>query len=168
MQGTLLGKRWQEGLVTIGGGIGDNSSLTRLALIKEGLGVIASNPVMGIGLNNAITVLGKYAHNDYIELFVSTGLLGGFLYYSIFLVWWLKLLRIGKFEIDHNAKDIIALSKTFIVITLISNLLTVSYYDKALWIFQAILIGWAYHKEIQLKFEQEMHYYSLNELGCQA
>lgn len=170
-KGTYLNQRWDEGLSTLQGETGDNSSMQRLNFIKMGLGLIVSNPITGIGLNNFITIAGKYSHNDFIEIFVSTGLIGGFLYYSLYLIWWVRLSKIGKFEIDKYTECLIAFSKSFIIISLVSGMAHISYYDKTHWIFKAILIGWAYHQELQFKeqltFEMQEYYMNNNELEYQ-
>ena len=49
------------------------------------------------------------------------------------------------------------LIRTFIIVRLVSDVVTVNYNMKVDWILIAILAGWAYHKDHEIK-QQEMWY----------
>lgn len=73
----------------------DSSTEKRLSIIQEGLRMTAEHPIAGVGLYQfaAHSRLAGYAHNDYVEVAATTGLVGFLIYYSIFaLVAW-RLVR---------------------------------------------------------------------------
>lgn len=60
-------------------------------LIKEGLLLFSQRPFLGYGINNFRYYYGQktgiqtYTHNNFLELLVGVGLLGFFIYYSIYI-----------------------------------------------------------------------------------
>lgn len=67
---------------------GDNSSRIRQNMIQVGMEAFYQKPILGYGLNGFATIYGAfsgksvYAHNNYIEILVSTGLVGLVVYYA--------------------------------------------------------------------------------------
>jgi O-antigen ligase len=61
------------------------STNTRISMIKEGWFLFTKRPIIGYGLENyrLVSSFGTYSHNNYIELLVSTGLVGFIIYYSL-------------------------------------------------------------------------------------
>ena len=84
----LIGRRI-DALITFlkSGDTGDNSLVVRDDMIKMGWRYFDQNPWFGNGLNAFgnfyKSILGRvtYAHNNFIELLVSVGIIGTFLYY---------------------------------------------------------------------------------------
>lgn len=151
LKDSTLFERLIQSVYTLKGETGDTSSMERLNMFKTGLGLLFSNPLIGLGLQGFAAHYGKYSHNNYIEVFTGTGLPGGFLYYSVYLCLWLRLRRLKKWLSDPRDMDMLNMVKTFIIVRLVSDLAMVDYYSKPDWIFAAILIGWAYHKEHAIK-----------------
>lgn len=58
----------------------------RISLIEEGFSMFLNSPLLGIGLGSFSTFSssGLYAHNDYIEVLASTGIIGLALYLTIY------------------------------------------------------------------------------------
>ena len=122
----------------------DNSIQTRLALYEHALNLFRDNSIVGIGLENfkatrvgtgsVLEVVGKYAHSNYMEILVSTGIVGFTIYYLVFVSIAYKLFTL------RNVKML----KTdtlyyFLVILLFGGYLIydfahVSYYNKLSWI----------------------------------
>jgi O-antigen ligase len=151
LRDSLLFERLIQGVFTLKGETGDTSSMERFSMFQKGLKLIASNPLFGAGLQGFAAHYGRYSHNNIIEVFTATGLPGGFLYYSLYLFLWLRLRRLKKWLSEPRDIDMLNLVKTFIIVRLISEMATVNYYNKADWLFIAILVGWAYHKEHEVK-----------------
>jgi len=69
----------------------DSSSQVRIQMIKYGLEWISKSPFLGYGINNfrilynQISGIEVYSHSNYIELLIGIGLIGTFVYYSIFV-----------------------------------------------------------------------------------
>lgn len=93
-------------LSTIGGG--DTSTSQRFTAWKRSLQLLRENPLLGVGLGNWKVVVLKIenqiskdyiyqykAHNDFLEIPAETGIFGGLLFLSIFL------LLFGKFLVLH-------------------------------------------------------------------
>ncbi|MHC4525117.1 MAG: O-antigen ligase family protein, partial [Planctomycetota bacterium] len=151
LRDSLLFERLIQGVFTLKGETGDTSSMERMHMFQKGLKLIGSNPLFGAGLQGFAAHYGRFSHNNVIEVFTGAGLPGGFLYYSIYLFLWFRLRRLKKWFSEPRDIDMLNLVKTFIIVRLISDMATVSYYNKASWIFIAILVGWAYHKEHEVK-----------------
>lgn len=83
-----VGYRFESLLEALFAEGGDRSSLIRREMIEVGMQAFVSKPVLGHGLNGFSQVYGSvsgidvYAHNNYIELLVNTGLVGFLLYYG--------------------------------------------------------------------------------------
>lgn len=61
------------------------STSTRMTMIKEGLNFIKERPFLGYGLENyrVLSKYGTYSHNNYIEIAVTSGVIGLLIYYSL-------------------------------------------------------------------------------------
>lgn len=152
MQGTLLAERMAN-IEDIKYSEGEGSITSRKDMIKEGLYFIKNNPLLGIGINNFIvrSAYQKYSHNNYIEVTSGTGIPGGILYFSIYVALWLRLRRLGRYHLEPKAQEFINMGKTFLLMTVILDLVIVSYYTKINWILMAIIIGFTFHLEKSLK-----------------
>lgn len=77
-----------EGVINaiMGEGHIDASTAERMALIDTGLKLWEESPVLGHGINTftPLAGFGLYAHNNYIEEGVGLGIVGVFLWYSIY------------------------------------------------------------------------------------
>lgn len=64
----------------------DASTRQRMDLMKQGIRVWMEHPIGGVGWNNYryYNDAGLYAHNSYIELLASLGIVGFLLYYAMF------------------------------------------------------------------------------------
>jgi len=116
----------------------DNSTLIRQQMIEFGLTSFMERPLHGYGLNNFSVLYmnfsgeATYAHNNYVEILVSIGLIGFFLYYWIYAVVLFNfryLLRLKKYL---TKEDNLMYSVLFclILIKLLMDFAWVSYYEK--------------------------------------
>ena len=103
----------------------DRSYNDRLELIKTGFRLWKESPLIGHGFSQfaRISGYGGYAHNNYIEIAVSGGILGLFLFYSIHTILLIKSLR--------QPKPLRLRLFIFIFTILIVDMAFVSFYDKA-------------------------------------
>lgn len=153
----LAGTRMQERLDIMlqaretGGGGG--SIQARLVMMKEGLAIIKSHPLLGVGLNHfrVYSSTGMYSHNNYTEVFCNSGVPGGILYYSIFVVLWLRLRRLSKLPLEDKVKKFVNIAKAFVIMRLFIDTVTMSHSEKVSWIIVAILIGFSYQLEQKTK-----------------
>jgi O-antigen ligase len=160
VQNTFLAERLLKSKEVVAAGGGYGSTGERMSLIEEGIELVKSHPLTGIGLNNFRfhSSSGLYSHNNYIEVFSGSGLIIGMQYYLVFLFLWLRTRRLGKIVTDRRAKETVNLIKTFILLVLISDLAAVTYFSKAYWILFSIFIGWTYHTEKSLKSENLQYF----------
>lgn len=124
----LLETRFSLMFQTLEGDNGDNSSEERLSLILNGLEKFGENPLFGVGINNFSHYFGKYAHNNYVELLVDVGLIGTILFYSMYVILFRKLKRM-KTGLEKKY------SITIVILLLLMDMATVSYYNKLIMIF---------------------------------
>jgi O-antigen ligase len=149
--GTTLQERMEGAQVILKGGAGDQSSRTRLHLMLDGVKIITSNPIVGIGLDNFVVYKGWVSHSNSIEIFATTGIPGGLLYYTIFFILLRRLWRIRRNVYETEDLDFVNLALSFLFVHLITDIVNISYYSKIHWILIGILIGWSYWKENKLK-----------------
>lgn len=64
------------------------SDLNRMRFIEEGIRLIKERPIFGWGLANYAYVsgVGVYSHNNFVEVWVSTGIVGFLVYYSMYAI----------------------------------------------------------------------------------
>ncbi len=127
----LIGYRIASLFDVLGGGKGEDTTVTRAFMIEYGFELFLQNPIWGYGLNYFSVSYGEisghevYAHNNYIELMVSGGLVLLFLYYSKFV----SVIRSLFKNHEHNLQSVLILS---ILLTLIfSDMASVTYYNRA-------------------------------------
>ena len=160
MSSTYLGVRF---------GLEYNESL-RILLYKEGLNMIKSSPIFGVGLNNfsALSITKMYSHSDYIEVASTTGIIGFVLYFSIYVLLWRRLNRITNLTNDDQLLYIINLFKAAIIIILLLAFGRPNIDSKITWILLAGLIGysWSIEKSLLEKIsEQNENNYSIYDLN---
>ena len=129
----------------------DNSVQVRLALYDHALNLFWDNPVVGIGLDNfkstragtggALGVVGKYAHSNYMEILVSTGIVGFAIYYFVFVTIAYKLstlrnIKMLRIDILYYLLTIFLFGGYFVY-----DFAHVSYYDKLSWIVFPMIIA---------------------------
>lgn len=128
----VIGRRITRLLAVLGGDhSAETSTVSRLQLITIGLRMVEDYPILGVGFDNFRSyverygfVRSTYAHNNYIEVLASGGLLGFFLYYGFVAYVTLGAWRIRK-ESPLNALMLVLLSSM-----LISDMFRVSYYQR--------------------------------------
>lgn len=71
----------------------------RIELAIGGLSIGADNPWLGVGLGHSEEYFGTYTHNNYVEVFMTTGAIGLVLYYGPLL--WIAWRLIRSPHRDH-------------------------------------------------------------------
>ncbi|MFO7891949.1 MAG: O-antigen ligase family protein [bacterium] len=121
----------------------DLSVYQRQQFIRYGFQMWKDNPIIGVGLGNFRSNIGKYwslsprsyAHNNYIQLLSTTGFLGFLAYYSIYLFLFIKLFYIqNKFQLREKDSIVINIFLTLMFILVIIELAMVSYSTKIAWL----------------------------------
>lgn len=127
----LIGYRIASLFDVLGGGKGEDTTVTRAIMIEHGFELFLQNPIWGYGLNYFSISYGEinghevYAHNNYIELLVSGGIVLLVLYYSKFI----SVIRTLFKNHEHSLQCVLMLS---ILLTLIfSDMASVTYYNRA-------------------------------------
>jgi hypothetical protein len=83
----------------------DGTGQARIQLWSEGLVMLKSTPLFGIGMNHYVQEVGLVAHNSYIHCYTELGLLGGTLFVGAvyFALWPMHLL--GKMQPHAGQED---------------------------------------------------------------
>lgn len=86
-------------LAAIGGT--DESSVERARLLHDAINTGLNNPIFGVGLHNSMfyTAIGKYAHNNFAEIFADLGLIGFSIFYSLYILYGYRVVRFAKEKI---------------------------------------------------------------------
>lgn len=130
-----------------------HSTDTRLAMIKTGLGFLFANPVLGIGLNQFMikSGFGMYAHNNYVEVFASTGFIGGICYYSIYAVLWFRIRKLKKYPFNEKTLALLTIAQAILLVRVAGDMARITYYMKLNWVVLALFIGFTYNLEQRVK-----------------
>jgi O-antigen ligase len=111
---------------------------------REGLEMLLRSPVIGVGMDQFIfhSNTQHVAHSEYVEVFSDTGIVGGLLYFSIFVVLWIRAGKIAKYTDDITQFRIARLVRAILIVIAVSNVGRWNYYDKITWVIFASFIGY--------------------------
>lgn len=117
----------------------------RIILYQEGIQMIAENPIFGVGLGNyqIHSSLDAESHSDYIEVAASTGITGFIIYFSIYLVLWLRLSTTQKYFKKENILYNIGIIKAYMITILILAAGRPNFKSTITWYFLASVMGYA-------------------------
>ena len=74
----------------------DNSSKERLRMINTGVEAFSESPLWGQGIYASYRYFRTYAHNNFVEVLMNTGLIGFTIFYFPYIDGMIKFLRIDK------------------------------------------------------------------------
>ncbi len=122
-------------------------------LRDKGIQYIKRNPFIGYGINNFRPLLKDdvgfetYSHNTPIELAISIGVLGVFLYYSIFIILFIRLFKL--YNITKNIDNLFFISS--LVGVIIIGMYMQLYFDVFAHIFIIIVFSFVRLQEEEIK-----------------
>lgn len=142
----LVGVRL-EGMINGFFGVGstvDASTKTRMSLVEYGMAWFADNPIHGYGADNFRALMAVYhpgqtayyAHNNYVELIVSYGVIGLALYYVVYA----QILIVG-FKQRRNLSYSYLVLLSLVIGLLIMDYGMVEYYSRDAQLF--IMLAWS-------------------------
>ena len=117
----------------------NTSDMNRMRFIEYGISLIKEKPIHGWGLQNFryVTGTGAYSHNNFIEVFVSTGIIGFLIYYSMYLTAGWTVIR--RFIQRKEVTMIVSL--ILLLISVVFGYGAVQFYSKDTWFFLAVLLA---------------------------
>lgn len=146
----LIGHRFASLLDIFNGGRGTDSTYTRFLMIEYGMRMIKENPWFGSGFNSFYQSYGtwsgnyKYAHNNYIELLVSGGIVFTIIYYLRYVL----LLKKYIYNYVSNRDNLeIVIYAAMAISMLIADIATVSYYYQIYYLVFAVICSWVRNKQ---------------------
>lgn len=122
----------------------------RLELYAKGLEVAMDNPVIGVGLDNFRRVdsgnvfssdIGTYSHSNYIEVLVSTGIIGFVLYYSVYGLLLFRIYKLRKRNFSNRDKTSLIMVGSIFSMYILYDFAMVSYYEKVSWLIMALVLS---------------------------
>lgn len=135
-----------DNLVTLfsdeGNGRVDGSLVARQMLISIGIDTFFNNPIFGVGIGtfSNLNDWGYYAHNNYIELLATSGLIGFIGYYSIYMYTSIKLFISRKYKKD----TFLLLVTSLLILMLVQDFTMVTYYRPYFMIPICIITSYVY------------------------
>jgi len=119
--------RLKDAIIYLQGGVGDSETKFRYLFIMDAYEVFKNNIICGVGIDafQHFTVVGTYAHNNYLEILADLGLIGFILYYLIYI----PLIK-ESFRRKNNL-----LFQGMIVTILVMEFAAVTYYMRFFWVF---------------------------------
>lgn len=115
-------KRFESAQETIEGTGAEGSTEMRFFYINKGIKIWLERPFVGVGLDNFSHYHHTYAHNNYVEILATLGLIGFILLYSFYYNIFLSFLHVK--DLVFKVTGIFSL-----LIFLIMDFGTVSYYN---------------------------------------
>ena len=143
--GSVAHERFESAVEILqGSGGGEGSVTARIQLFRDGFHMLLGSPIVGVGLDQFIFLSSSQhvAHSEYMEVFADTGVVGGAIYFSIFIVLWVRASRIAKYTTDISQFRIARLVHALLIVIMISNIGRWNYYDKISWVLFASFIGY--------------------------
>ncbi len=97
---TAMAKRWEREFAGYEGGSAD-----RLELARQGLALFLAHPIAGVGLQNQVAIHGQVSHSEYVDVPASTGIVGAFLYFPIYLIAFRRARRVRRLGLSRVGAD---------------------------------------------------------------
>jgi len=131
----------------------DRSNQTRMQMYMEGLDMIKKYPLVGVGLDNYRVWSSSqlYSHSDYTEVAANTGIIGFVLYFSVYVILWLRLNRIKAMTNNPHLLYTVGLIKAIVITMLLIAFGRVNITSKLTWIFLAAVFGYTWSAEQTLR-----------------
>lgn len=117
----------------------DESTNSRIELVDLGINLWIERPILGHGVGGFQDKYGAYAHNNWVDILANHGLVGFFIFYSIYLRF---LVRFYK---NNNKSDFGYLFLVFLLTLIISEFAIVTYTSKTLMLFiliSSLMVGY--------------------------
>lgn len=114
----------------------DNSTLIRQEMIELGWKWFLKKPLWGVGIGCPHILSGRYIgrdtylHNNFVELLCGGGLLGFCIFYSVYVY----LLR-NLWRYRYGDQKLFEIGFVWLILMLLMDYGTVSYYDKEQWFY---------------------------------
>jgi len=121
----------------------ESSMLTRNRLIEVGLKYYDKRPATGYGLDNYRIIANNsdlYAHNNFIEILFSSGMIGFYIYYSKYVFLFVSQLTLKIKKEDQYFITARLLLCLFIIFT-VFEYWVVSYYERKFMIIHMFILG---------------------------
>jgi O-antigen ligase len=151
--------RTEQAMAAADGDFGDadQSVIGRLWLAQQAIELSMKNPLLGIGLDafrmarSSTTgmTIGTYSHSNYLEVLVSTGIVGFFLFFSIYWLWFRRIYAYRGHMRSPASFRRYTMVMVVVMMVAAMDVAMVSYYDKFMW----LVLPWVV-AELYL-FEQE-------------
>jgi len=113
----------------------DASTTSRINYIVEGLNYISNRPLFGHGIDTFSNIFSTYAHNNFIEVAFSVGIIGLIIYYNFYLQIFFSLSSLSN---NVNKKIFFFI----LLILLFLDLAYVSYYSKLNFLMLTIIMSY--------------------------
>lgn len=149
-----------NGLIStfMGSGKIESSALTRKLMISLGIEQFIKTPFLGIGIGNSGPIIlagtrysNSYLHNNFVELLACGGMIGFFIYYSMYIYIFYTFLKKWKYRTDET---ILCFVLCFCILFLDYG--QVSYYSKTTYFYLMVFFLEVYKME---KRKKHLKYY---------
>ena len=145
IENTLSGQRLQNALSEEDR---ERSAQTRIEMYREGLEIIMKNPFLGVGLYQwRFYGTSDYSHNEYTEIFATTGMTGGVLYFFPFVSAIGRLRRIMRSRIATRYHPSAGICISIMIILFFAGFAQVHFPGMVFWILISTIWGFAYGVE---------------------
>jgi len=148
VQTSTLGERMNRSIEGyrdsgIEGGLGD----ARSGLYRAAGRLVSENPIAGVGLDcfRLRSGMGAPAHSEYLEIAADTGIVGAAIYFSWYIVLWIRLGKIRKWSKYRDIVDwrISGLVRAMLLVMLALNFGSWFYTSKSAFLFMGCFMGYS-------------------------
>ena len=124
---------------------GESSIRTRAELVTKAIKAVHEKPILGWGLNNFSAVInngGYYAHNNYLEILVSGGMVGFVIYYCKYLFIGWRMFRGSRFT-ENSTKAIYKIGLIVFLLYCVLEYWQITYMFRFIYILPLLLLQYA-------------------------
>lgn len=129
----------------------------RLVYFYRALGVVASSPAMGLGLNGfALHRLGTdssgtghYSHSSISETLSATGLPGFLIYYAAYVSMFLQIRRLQKMDLPPKDRAAVNITMSLLLVIMAFSVVAVLFYHRLIWPLMGACCGYLWELEKQ-------------------
>ena len=109
-------------------GKGSASDLERSSFISQGINYWKKSPILGNGLGASVYYMGMYAHNNFVEILMSLGVLGFSVFYLPIIGSIIKYIK-NKMK-NNEENELFILGFAIIVTAFVCGIAAVYYFDR--------------------------------------
>lgn len=129
----------------LGWQLSDSSSTSRMEMYRQAFELFKQYPVFGVGYDNYknFSTFGVYSHSTYAEVLSCSGIVGTFIYFSIYISLIYKLIKLYIAKVKQKLPIYVeGILLSFILVDLVFAAVKIDMYDPVIYVLLACISGY--------------------------